>query len=190
MARPKLKSDEEVLDAARTVLKRIGPLEFTLNDVAKEVGLARATLIQRFTNRDVLLLRMMERETEQLRAHLEAEPLSVGPDGVWELLQRLVTGMGQGYEFSVNILIGWYETQVPGLQRLAATRSGLIREAIDQRLPSSAPPSTAALLQTVLAGACMQWFAEPEGAVTEHVLLRLREALHLLFPRHKAFKDA
>ncbi len=39
MPRPKLKSDDEVLEAATVVLKRCGPIEFTLSGVAKEVGL-------------------------------------------------------------------------------------------------------------------------------------------------------
>ncbi len=47
MPRPKLKSDDEVLEAATVVLKRCGPIEFTLSGVAKEVGLSRAALIQR-----------------------------------------------------------------------------------------------------------------------------------------------
>lgn len=42
MPRPKLKSDDEVLEAATVVLKRCGPIEFTLSGVAKEVGLSRA----------------------------------------------------------------------------------------------------------------------------------------------------
>lgn len=40
MPRPKLKSDDEVLEAATVVLKRCGPIEFTLSGVAKEVGLS------------------------------------------------------------------------------------------------------------------------------------------------------
>jgi len=58
MPRPKLKSDDEVLEAATAVLKRCGPINFTLSEVANEVGLSRAALIQRFTNRDTLLVRM------------------------------------------------------------------------------------------------------------------------------------
>ncbi len=42
MPRPKLKSDDEVLEAATVVLKRCGPIEFTLSGVAKEVGLSRS----------------------------------------------------------------------------------------------------------------------------------------------------
>lgn len=82
MPRPKLKSDDEVLEAATVVLKRCGPIEFTLSGVAKEVGLSRAALIQRFTNRDTLLVRMMERGVEQVRHYLNAIPIGAGPQGL------------------------------------------------------------------------------------------------------------
>lgn len=93
MPRPKLKSDDEVLEAATVVLKRCGPIEFTLSGVAKEVGLSRAALIQRFTNRDTLLVRMMERGVEQVRHYLNAIPIGAGPQGLWEFLQVLVRSM-------------------------------------------------------------------------------------------------
>ena len=71
MPRPKLKSDDEVLEAATVVLKRCGPIEFTLSGVAKEVGLSRAALIQRFTNRDTLLVRMLDGRQLFVRAQDE-----------------------------------------------------------------------------------------------------------------------
>lgn len=104
MPRPKLKSDDEVLGAASAVLKRCGPMSFTLNEVAKEVGLSRAALIQRFTNRDTLLVRMMERSVAQVQIHLDAMPAAPGPDGLWEFLQVLVRSMNTRYDFSVNFL--------------------------------------------------------------------------------------
>lgn len=115
MPRPKLKSDDEVLEAATVVLKRCGPIEFTLSGVAKEVGLSRAALIQRFTNRDTLLVRMMERGVEQVRHYLNAIPIGAGPQGLWEFLQVLVRSMNTRNDFSVNYLISWYELQVPEL---------------------------------------------------------------------------
>lgn len=190
MPRPKLKSDDEVLDAARLVLKRRGPVDFTLNDVAKEVGLARATLIQRFKNRDELLVRMMERETAHLRVHLAAMPAMVGPEGVWTFLQALVRGMGSGYEFSVNLLISWYEAQVPELRELAALRTRLVQAAIRERLPPELPESAAVLLHTVLGGAALQWVAEQKGTLADYVLRRLAEALQLLFAGHGRFDVA
>ena len=47
MPRPKLHSDVEILQKAKVVLLREGPVDFTLSDVAKAVGMSRAALIQR-----------------------------------------------------------------------------------------------------------------------------------------------
>ncbi|MDF9128380.1 TetR family transcriptional regulator, partial [Escherichia coli] len=88
MPRPKLKSDDEVLEAATVVLKRCGPIEFTLSGVAKEVGLSRAALIQRFTNRDTLLVRMMERGVEQVRHYLNGHCCKVSDEAAFCLIQR------------------------------------------------------------------------------------------------------
>ncbi|WP_319950150.1 TetR/AcrR family transcriptional regulator [Klebsiella pneumoniae] len=135
MPRPKLKSDDEVLEAATVVLKRCGPIEFTLSGVAKEVGLSRAALIQRFTNRDTLLVRMMERGVEQVRHYLNAIPIGAGPQGLWEFLQVLVRSMNTRNDFSVNYLISWYELQVPELRTLAIQRNRAVVEGIRKRLP-------------------------------------------------------
>lgn len=56
MTRPRTVSDESILDAALTVVQRVGPARVTLAAVAAEVGLSAATLVQRFgTKRDLLL---------------------------------------------------------------------------------------------------------------------------------------
>ncbi|SSI83867.1 TetR family transcriptional regulator [Acinetobacter baumannii] len=133
MPRPKLKSDDEVLEAATVVLKRCGPIEFTLSGVAKEVGLSRAALIQRFTNRDTLLVRMMERGVEQVRHYLNAIPIGAGPQGLWEFLQVLVRSMNTRNDFSVNYLISWYELQVPELRTLAIQRNRWRDDAVGRR---------------------------------------------------------
>ncbi|GHL00555.1 hypothetical protein ECZU20_53040 [Escherichia coli] len=127
MPRPKLKSDDEVLEAATVVLKRCGPIEFTLSGVARRWGL-RAALIQRFTNRDTLLVRMMERGVEQVRHYLNAIPIGAGPQGLWEFLQVLVRSMNTRNDFSVNYLISWYELQVPELRTLAIQRNRAVVE--------------------------------------------------------------
>lgn len=163
MPRPKLKSDDEVLEAATVVLKRCGPIEFTLSGVAKEVGLSRAALIQRFTNRDTLLVRMMERGVEQVRHYLNAIPIGAGPQGLWEFLQVLVRSMNTRNDFSVNYLISWYELQVPELRTLAIQRNRAVVEGIRKRLPPGAPAAAELLLHSVIAGATMQWAVDPDG---------------------------
>jgi AcrR family transcriptional regulator len=49
-------SDDEILAAAARMIGRVGPLRLTLAHVAREVGLAPATLIQRFGSKRKLLL--------------------------------------------------------------------------------------------------------------------------------------
>ncbi len=74
MPRPKLVSDDDVLQATRRVMLREGTDRFTLADVAKEVGLSRAALIQRFDNKAGLARNVAIRgltELQQLSSDLE-----------------------------------------------------------------------------------------------------------------------
>jgi len=54
--RPRTVDDSEILGAAHRVVSRLGPTRFTLADVAGEVGLSPATLLQRFGSKRGLLL--------------------------------------------------------------------------------------------------------------------------------------
>jgi AcrR family transcriptional regulator len=54
--RPRLKPDSDIVLAAIRAIERLGPSRLTLADVAKEAGLAPATLMQRFGSKRGLLL--------------------------------------------------------------------------------------------------------------------------------------
>jgi AcrR family transcriptional regulator len=56
--RPRTTSDEDILAATHRVISHVGP-RFTLADVAKEIGLAPATLIQRFGSKKGLILAVL-----------------------------------------------------------------------------------------------------------------------------------
>ena len=93
MPRPKRQSDEIVLDTALQVILDKGPASFTLTDVAVAVGLSRAALIQRFTDKATLHRKVMERMTQAVRnyfAELSPEP---GLDPLWSMLKDLIAGM-------------------------------------------------------------------------------------------------
>ncbi len=70
MPRPKTVDDADVLDAAVRVIDRAGPAGLTFGAVAKEVGLAPATLIQRFESKRGLLLAIARRGAEDAGASL------------------------------------------------------------------------------------------------------------------------
>src|SRR4051794_38908319 len=54
--RPRTVSDAAILEATSRVIGRLGPSRLTLADVAEEIGLVPATLIQRFGSKRGLLL--------------------------------------------------------------------------------------------------------------------------------------
>lgn len=64
--RPKTASDDEILDAAARVILRVGPTSLRLADVADEIGLAPATLLQRFTSKRALLLAVAAHGTKAM----------------------------------------------------------------------------------------------------------------------------
>jgi AcrR family transcriptional regulator len=70
MPRPKTVADDAVLDAAVRVIDRGGPGELTLAAVAREVGLAPATLLQRFRSKRGLLLAIARRGSDSAGSSL------------------------------------------------------------------------------------------------------------------------
>lgn len=186
--RPKLHSDEAILDAAMEVLLRRGPAEFTLNDVAIELGMSRAALIQRFKNKDTLYRRAMERSGEQRRDYLAGIPVEVGAQGLWRFLTEIISGMGTGEGLGSYLLLAWQDLRDTALRRMALERNLMVRKAIAARLPKMAErDEVAAVIQDVIAGATMQWMMEREPPLTRYVLERVRRVLDLLFP-HESFE--
>ena len=133
--RPKLHSDEAILDAAMEVLLRRGPADFTLNDVAVALGMSRAALIQRFKNKDTLYMRVMARSGEQRRDYLAGMPVEAGARGLWRFLTDIVSGMGTGEGLDSDLLFAWQDLKDTTLRRMALERNLLVREAIAARLP-------------------------------------------------------
>lgn len=178
MPRPKTVSDDEVLSGALEVLGARGT-GFTLTEVAEHVGLSRATLIQRFGDRDALLVRMAEHEVALTREWLNGLPVEQGPKALWRFLETIVGSMGAGDGFSVRVAVAALETANPRLRVLAGQRYRLVQEAIAQRLPEGPDRMERAVhLHTIIAGASMQWAAS-DGSVglADYILGRLRWAV-------------
>jgi AcrR family transcriptional regulator len=58
--RPRATTDADLLDGAFRAISRVGPARLTLADVAREVGVSPATLVQRFGSKRQLLLALVE----------------------------------------------------------------------------------------------------------------------------------
>lgn len=186
MPRPKLHTDEAILDATRAVLKRRGPSSLTLNDVAKEVGISRAALIQRFENRDTLLRCALERSVKVTKEFFEKLPVVTGPQGLWIFMQKLCEILGPGDSYEIHLQIAWHEAQDPLLRELAHRRNTYVEAEIQARFPNDLQNESKAasrLLQAMLAGATVQWLLNREGRLDAYVLESLRQTLVLLFPK-------
>lgn len=70
--RPKKVTDNQIFEAVRAVMTRVGPPDLTLAAIAKEAGITPAVLIQRFGSKRALLLALSDKyasstESEYIR---------------------------------------------------------------------------------------------------------------------------
>ena len=95
MAIEKSIGDEAVLEKALLIISEKGPETFTLADIGKAVGLAPATLLQRFGSKQKLLVLAARQANLKLKQDLEDLKKKQLP---WdEELTRLFIGMPEGF---------------------------------------------------------------------------------------------
>lgn len=134
MARPRLVSDDLILDATRDVLAELGPVKLTLAAVGSRVGLAPPTLMQRFGSKRGLLLAsaarspvMVQRLAEEV-AGRNASPLATLRDfalsAVAHIEHREQLGNGLGF---VQL-----DVADPDFRRHALTHSAAIVDSCDR----------------------------------------------------------
>ena len=95
--RPRTVDDAAILQAATTVISRLGPSTFTLADVAKEVKLSPATLVQRFGSKRGLMLALARLSVDSVDACFDAvraanpKPLDALMAGATEMTRYVET---------------------------------------------------------------------------------------------------
>lgn len=185
MPRPKTVSDVEVIEAALATLAEKGPT-FTITDIADRVNLSRATLIQRFGDRQAILLRMADFQVEQTRLWLAELASDSGPTALRQFLETIIHAMGEEAEFSAHVTIAALEARDPVLRERAAERYRLVQQAIAERAVfHSDPMGFAGHIHAIIAGATMQWVADPEQAgLADFILARLRWAIAEMAPEN------
>lgn len=132
------------------------------------------------------LLKVMERNTQEVRDYFAGASPEKGLDPLWAMLKDLIAGMGDGAGTEGYLLLLWGDVQEPSLRALAAERNRLVLKAIEARLPAGPrpPEHTAGLIQTVIQGSCMQWLVEPEGELAAFMTKRTHMLLSVLYPDH------
>lgn len=68
MARPRKASDEQIFEAAYRLMERLGPAQWTLAEVAAEVGVTAGALVQRFGSKRTLQVALIAGYADEVPA--------------------------------------------------------------------------------------------------------------------------
>jgi AcrR family transcriptional regulator len=85
---PTITTRDSILDAAGTLLGRFGYHKTTMDDLAREAGVARRTLYLHFKGKDEIFLARIDRIVERLI--VELEKIAGGPGAPDERLRRML----------------------------------------------------------------------------------------------------
>ena len=177
MSRPKLISDEAVLDAAIRVMLRTGPAAFTLAEAGREAGVSAATLLQRFGDKQTLIVRALSRDVAGFEVRLNEAPQVVGRESVLDLFWLITPDTDDAEAFVDQLPWLREDFRNPELSRLSRQMFTALRAAVAERLPPlPVPAETAArLLEAQWQGAMNQWGFFQEGRLPDYVARALNE---------------
>ena len=177
MARPKLISDEAVLEAAVRVMMRTGPADFTLAEAGREAGVSAATLLQRFGDKQTLIVRALTQDVAGFIRRLDDAPRTAGREAVLDLFWLITPDTDDAEAFADQLPWLREDFRHPELNLLSREMFTALRAAIAERLPRlHIPAETAArLLEAQWQGAMNQWGFFHEGRLPDYVAVALNE---------------
>jgi AcrR family transcriptional regulator len=177
MSRSKRISDEAVLEAAFRVMLRTGPARFTLAEAGREAGVSAATLLQRFGDKQTLIVRALARDVAGFTLRLDQAPLAPSREAVLDLFWLITPDTDDAQTFVDQL--PWLREDFlrPELNRLSRQMFMALRAAVAARLPPlPIPAETAArLLEAQWQGAMNQWGFFQEGRLPDYVARALNE---------------
>ena len=174
--RPRLASDEEILAGALRAITRLGPVRLTLADVAREVGLSPAALVQRFGSKRQLLLALAGQAPEGNDALFQSLR-----EANFSYLQALLAMadcmalMGSTpEEISNTLAFLQIDLTDPEFHRLALRSSGSVHAGIRALIKDGVragelvrcnPDRLAHALQAVMNGSLLNWAIHRQGTL-------------------------
>jgi AcrR family transcriptional regulator len=185
MPRPRTVSDETILRAAAEVIGKHGPAGFTLAHVGAKVGLAPATLVQRFGSKRGLLLKLAESgpkwADEKFR---EASARHASPrKALIEALKAMTTQVAEPKTMANNLAFLQIDLQDPDFHALALAHAEAFRRGIAAGISDakqagelSRQTDTKRLTEAVEAvynGALITWAIHRKGRVENHLAKQL-----------------
>lgn len=154
-----------------------GPAELSFAKASKAVGLAAATLVQRFGSRDRMVEAVLLRAWDHLDEATAAADAWASPDpaGAIDLLSRLTNSDAAEYNFTDGLLLLREDMRNPVLRARGAEWGLRLAQALGRRL--SEDPDRAVQLGRQMAslwqGALLWWAFQRDGEPE----VKVREAL-------------
>lgn len=182
MTRKKQLSDDALLEAMMPTLCSKGPHDFTLAEVGAAIGMAPATLVQRFGSKQGLVVAALKLANRQNFAALDKLP---GEQGVEAIIQIFLDRTaGPELEHLVCDQLLWLRENMVDPEVKAVSREYFVRfrRAIAERMPKlPIPPEEAVLLlESVWHGSIIQWSAAGDRHLRDHVERNLRSWFNLI----------
>jgi AcrR family transcriptional regulator len=196
--RPRETTDEAILEATARAISRFGPVRLTLAHVAAEVGVAPATLLQRFGSKRGLLLALARQSSAATgQAYQTIRALHPSPLAALFAVADCMAGMAPTPEALANHLAFLHiDLTDPEFHQLALEQAraarGELRAILDAavkagELVACDTERLARAVQVTLGGGLIAWAIEREGTAAEW----LRDDLEaLLQPYHRSGKGA
>jgi len=192
MPRPREKTDVALLEGTMRVINRFGPAKMTLADVAGEVGVAPATLVQRFGSKRGLLLAVarqgaatVDRQFAEIRREHDSALAALGA------VATCMTAMVETPEALANsFAFLQMDLADPEFHKYALQHGHNMRSEIRTLLESAIeggelePCDTRRLARAIhgmLNGSLLTWAIDRDGAVDK----RVREDLETLVAPHR-----
>lgn len=165
MPRKRSIPDATVLDAALALAEGRGPAALTFQALAAEVGLAPATLVQRFGTKAGLLQAALLRAWDMLDEATAAADAAAGdgPAGVVDLVRRLSSQYDPSEEAD-QILLLREDLRDPVLRARGQAWIKALVTAVERRLPIG-PPGVGRLVVALWQGSITVWQFHRVGAL-------------------------
>jgi AcrR family transcriptional regulator len=186
--RPRLASDADILAGALRAITRVGPVRLTLADVAREVGLSAAALVQRFGSKRQLLLAVAAQGPEGNDALFQMlrDTYPSHVDALLAMADCMAMMGSTPAEISNTLAFLQIDLTDPQFHRLALGSSGaihagiraLVKDAIAAgELARCNADRLAHALQAAMNGSLLNWAIHRQGTVQAWIRRDLKTLL-------------
>jgi len=185
MPRPKIHSDQFVLETAHRLIHAEGPEALTFARLAHACGLAPATLVQRFKTKAGLKQATLLHAWDKLDAKTArlAGEMPKTPQGAIRLLTALSGDYGGIETYAEGLLILREDLRDPVLRARGVAWRTVLSRALDDCFAGipSAPKDVGLLMAAQWQGSLLWWGFKPEKSAAYHVEADLKRFVSAVF---------